>query len=287
MEICSKCQTEFEYQFENTKTIPEISIEDKRTVRWVCPECGEINYGIYKETSDIDQYCGWKNIRFNGLTNFKNNRNKLLSRDWFLDVHEYTFDSRSGVVVVKNKDGLWGIIDSNRKLLGNQWFKYVYYGTSLGVAIVVMMDNKFNIFSFKDEKLFSTTGFDNIKYTGRFETLGSEWCIPVCIDGKWNYCDIKGNIISDQWFDDCDIPLNNSGRVVLNGYENFLKPYFGKTEYLSSVWFDKCDYSTHRGYSAPEGWINGEIYTLYYEDGTKFKFTPEEIKEIENSRKYK
>ena len=68
----------------------------------------------------------------------------------------------------------------------------------------------------------------------------------VKLNGKWNFINKEGNLLSEKWFDDCFGFNEGFARVKLNNKWNYLDKG-GK--FLSDQWFDDCGYF-NKGYAS-------------------------------------
>lgn len=280
MATCSKCKTNFGYMFNKAEHIPELTIE-KNYVRWVCPKCGNINLYKYSyiNEEDFPQSCGWRAIKYDTLYNFRNQRGKLLSKEWFSHIDDFSFNKLSETAIVRRMDDTKGVLNKKGNLLGNQWFDRA---SNVGYGFIrVESVGKYNFIN--SEGLFlSDDWFDNTK--GHFMPMGCVYVIPVCLKGKWNYLTNKGKMLSNQWFDDCDAPMHHRwGRVVLNGKENFITEgrHGEDIRYFSKIWFDECGYhDIDYGYE-PYGKIGWKCFDHY--GNSHIEFTAEEYQEMENA----
>lgn len=59
----------------------------------------------------------------------------------------------------------------------------------------------------------------------------------VRLNGKWNFINAKGELLSEQWFDNCCNFNEGFAVVKLNGKYNFINT---KGVLLSDQWFDNC-----------------------------------------------
>ena len=95
--------------------------------------------------------------------------------------------------------------------------------------------------------------------SARYDFIGffCEGFARVRLNGKWNFIDKQGNIISNQWFDDCFPFYKGFARVRLNRKYNFID-YHGY--FLSDTWFDSCGGDFYNGLA--NVFINGIYKTI-------------------------
>lgn len=111
--------------------------------------------------------------RANGDWNLINKQGKILSKQWFTYVYEFSY----GFAIVRNKYHVYNFIDKHGKLLLNEWFIYVSYFYD-GFAKVQRTNGEYNFID-KDGKIISDEWFN---WAGRFcegfagvRTTNDEW----------------------------------------------------------------------------------------------------------------
>ena len=82
----------------------------------------------------------------------------------------------------------------------------------------------------------------------------------VDLNGKCNFINGEGRLVSPTWFDDCEYFENGYARVELNGKWNFIN---GEGRLVSPTWFDYCE-NIGNGYAMVK--LNGK-YNLINGDG--------------------
>ena len=130
--------------------------------------------------------------------NIINDTAELLSDDWFDDMFKYEGGSNLIQVTDNGKVNLFDL--SNRELLLSEWVDDIEYDEDIDFLGIVKKDNKYNLLN--DHGEFVLPMFVDDYETNTIFT-GSEYLIPIKLNGKWNFCgQYDKKIQSSIWFDD-------------------------------------------------------------------------------------
>lgn len=158
--------------------------------------------------------CTVTRVTNNGLVNFINKEGRLISEQWFKDADN--FDGK--ITKVYNSDGQCNLLSDDGTLLCGQWFDSIY--------------------PFYD-------GFATVRLGDSYE------------DRKFNEIGLDGKLLCSQWFDMCYGFANGFCVVVANGKFNFIDT---NGNLISKVWLDHADSFNRQGY-APV-YYKGEAYKI-------------------------
>src|SRR5574344_1422990 len=109
---------------------------------------------------------------------------------------------------------------------------------------IVKMNDKYNVIN--NDRLMLTKWLDGV---GNFSD-GFAW---VMLNGKANFIDTEGKLLSEQWFDDAYNFSNGFAPVMLNGKANFIDT---EGKLLSEQWFDDA-YNFSNGFAPVR--LNGKV----------------------------
>ena len=225
--------------------------------------------------NDRDTYI----VSVSGLYNILDINNFTFRLDEWCNKISGTFDT-SKVISVENQQGLFNYLRNDYNFLSDEWFSSleVFCDT---YGIVKQVDGSYNIITINGNKCFheeitsiitACTGngrailkVNNFYYqsmlfdTAKLEVIGDRWFdgigyvgmheyIPVLYDSHYNFMDINGVYLFENWFDamaKCS-PAYNDGWLVGNfkGTDDYVDVYrvtpYGKVEKEDS------EYATYR-----------------------------------------
>ena len=168
----------------------------------------------------------WAYVKKGTEWNILNDEGELLSDEWFDDMFKYEGGSNLIQVTSNGKVNLYDL--SNRELLLSEWVDDIEYDEDIDFLGIVKKDNKYNL-------LNDNGGFVLPMFVDEYETntifTGSEYLIPIKLNGKWNFCgQYDKKLQSSVWFDDWAQPYSHYSdhdmTVEVNG-ETY-KVYFEK-----------------------------------------------------------
>jgi hypothetical protein len=171
---------------------------------------------------DYNFACVKKGTQWNLITIDGN----LLSDEWFDDVFKYEGNSMLMQVTDNGKVNLLDLADG--ELLLSEWVDEIRYDEDIDFLGIAKKDNKYNLLN--DIGEFVLPMFVDEYETSTIFT-GSEYLIPIKLNGKWNFCgQYNKKLQSSIWFDDWAQPYNHyvdyDMTVEVNG-ETY-KVYFEK-----------------------------------------------------------
>ena len=137
------------------------------------------------------------------------------------------FDGDYVIVTLGNKDNI--VDEKEGKLLFSEWFDDID-DHAFGDYIIVERDGKESLLDRKGNLLFNNNWFDEVVILGRiYKSKEYGWYdidddehvfeygyALVKMNGKWNFVDREGNLLSDQWFD--KVELGNDNECFHKGY---------------------------------------------------------------------
>jgi hypothetical protein len=168
----------------------------------------------------------WAYVKKGSQWNIINDTAELLSDDWFDDMFKY--EGGSNLIQVTD-NGKVNLLDlSDRELLLSEWVDEIIYDEDIDFLGIVKRDNKYNLLN--DHGEFVLPMFVDEYETNTIFT-GSEYLIPIKLNGKWNFCgQYDKKLQSSIWFDDWAQPYGHYSdhdmTVEVNG-ETY-KVYFEK-----------------------------------------------------------
>lgn len=154
----------------------------------------------------------------------------IVSREVYSDIKSDAF--LYGYAIVKNFNGLWGVIDRNFNNVVEYKYDDVFIADN--ECIAVKENGKWKYKNLEENDII-TQKFDDC-------TFFSDGLAAVCIDGKWGYIDIKGNIVFDfEYFeaspfvegraqvttdsDEC-LCIDKNGNILYDNIEDIKDPYY-------------------------------------------------------------
>ena len=207
---------------------------------------GEPIEDIFDEVSDFKIKDGYIIVKLNKKYNVINTDGDYLFDNWFDYIGEKLNEGNYVIVKSKNKFNFININGNNEYLL-DKWFDWISNFDDESGFAAVEENKKGNYINSKGEYLLDewfdeTYSFKNgyAKVAIKEENDDYEYDEYEDEDddnkyiSKYNFIDIKGNIIFDEWFDRIDDLKNGYFKVKLNERYNFIN---SNCEYLSKDWF--------------------------------------------------
>ena len=168
----------------------------------------------------------WAYVKKGTQWNIINDTAELLSDEWFDDMFKYEGGSHLIQVTNNGKANLLDLADG--ELLLSEWVDEIGYDEDIDFLGIVKKDNRYNLLN--DHGEFVLPMFVDDYETNTIFT-GSEYLIPIQLNGKWNFCgQYNKKLQSSIWFDDWAQSYNHYSdhdmTVEVNG-ETY-KVYFEK-----------------------------------------------------------
>lgn len=168
----------------------------------------------------------WAYVKKGTQVNIINDTAELLSDDWFDCIFKYEGGSDLMQVIDNGKVNLLDLADG--ELLLSEWVDEIIYDEDIDFLGIVKKDNKYNLLN--DHGEFVLPMFVDEYETSTIFT-GSEYLIPIKLNGKWNFCGqydkkLQSSIWFDDWAQSYSHYLNHDMTVEVNG-ETY-KVYFEK-----------------------------------------------------------
>ena len=197
------------------------------------------------------------------------NGNTKLPYDDIIEIRRGNSAGTPILIVVRNIDGMYfsNCCDQDLNMLGKKWLHNVTF-SRIEKNFIVVQDNhtnKLKIYSRETGNMISDFEFDKIylfcngfaivRHNGKSnyinidgELLSDQWfdeCYNMDREGffrvkmgdKYNYLNADGELLSDQWFDVACVFYDGFGIIELNDKSNFINT---DGEILSDQWFDVC-----------------------------------------------
>lgn len=163
------------------------------------------------------------------------------------DLQYEIFEEEETLRVYENEDGEYFIIETTWLTpVINQWVKNYYF--DMGAIRFSTMENgkeKWHVWESQSGEVIE----GSYDFIGEFD----EEVAYVLDNKKYNFIDTQGEVIFDQWFDDCDDCGDGYDVVVLNGKKNVFSRE--RKELLLDTWVDAVSSTVLDAFAEVE--ING------------------------------
>ena len=196
---------------------------------------------------------GFSIVEENGKYNFINTRGELISDVWY----ENELFFHNGFSKVK-KDEKWNYINTRGELISDVWkdeisdFNEIIYGSLKMYDLCYYLGDNNRIRYSCDSHGDFHEGFVSISKNNKWnfinireELVSDVWYDRVMDfhngfawvkqEAKWNYINTSGNLISDVWYEDVLEVNENLTRIRKNGLFNFMNSH---KELTSDIWYD-------------------------------------------------
>ena len=191
-------------------------------------------------------------VKKNGKYNYINTQGKKLFEEWFAAADEFSHNGNAKV----EKDGKYNFINTEGKIIFEEWFDYVGSFDSNGYALV-KRNSKYNYID-SNCKLAASEWFEDVNFKDKYNQHqnNSEYSFAdiyhsykgyaiIKREGKYNFLNLKGELISKEWFDEVWEFSGGYAPVRKGNKENYID---ASGRLLSKEWFD-CVYIFKNGYA--------------------------------------